>query len=157
MAGKIIIKDNGYAERLRAIKSLDGRVKSKAGVLGAAANEQHDSKSGLTVGALAAIHEFGLGVPERSFIRAWFDENKKPINDKLQEVAKEVVAGKIDVYQAMDEFGEWADQQIQVRVEAGIAPPLAEETIRRKGGETTPLIDTQKLLKAITHAVARES
>ncbi len=158
MAGQVQIrvKDNGYTDRLRAIKSLDGRVKAKAGVQGPKAAALHDSESGLTTAELGQIHEFGLGVPERSFVRAWFDENQRAINQELQRDAREVVAGKWTVYEAMEEFGKWAAQEISVRIEAGLPGELSDSTVRRKG-HATPLVDTGKLLAAITNSVARES
>ena len=152
----IKIKDNGYTNRLRAIKSLDGKVKAKAGIFGAKGDEQHDEKSGLTDSQLAAIHEFGLGVPERPFLRSWFDGNKKAIRQKLQEVAHEVVGGKMDVYQAMEEYGQWAEQELGAYLEAGIPYPLSDYTIAKKGS-STPLIDTTNLFHALTHAVSRDS
>lgn len=44
--------------------------------------------SGKTVGEVAAMHEFGEGVPQRSFIRGWVDENKNVIKEVLATQAK---------------------------------------------------------------------
>src|SRR5689334_1289642 len=66
-------KDNGYAalfKRLEDLESDPPRV--LVGVLDA---EQHRD-SDLTVADVAAFHEFGLGVPRRSFIGDWFDLNQ---------------------------------------------------------------------------------
>ena len=156
MAFKLLDKDHGYLAKLRAIRSLDGRVKAKAGLIGSAASEQHDDKSGLTTAQIGAIHEFGVGVPERSFIRTWFDENKPLINEKLQELARDVIALNGTIYDKMELFGEWAEGQIRARIEAGISPPNSPATIARKGSDI-PLIDTRKLIRAIAHEVARES
>jgi hypothetical protein len=153
---QIKIKDNGYTNRVRAIASLDGKVKAKVGVQGNEASEQHDAESGMTVAALGAVHEFGLGVPERSFIRAWFDENKKEIDAHLQAGATAVVAGKMTVYEAQEQFGEWAQSQIIARIGRGIGPPNSPATEARKG-HGIQLVDTEKLLRAISHLVARSS
>jgi hypothetical protein len=42
---------------------------------------------------------------------------------------------------------------MQARIVAGIAPPLAASTLRRKGGKTTPLILTGQLRSGLTYAV----
>jgi hypothetical protein len=41
-------------------------------------SDKHEG-SELTIAKLAAVHEFGIGVKERSFIRAWFDQDKPEI------------------------------------------------------------------------------
>ncbi len=156
MSVQIKIKDNGYLDRIRAIASLDGKVKASVGVQGNEASEQHDDKSGLTVAEIGAIHEFGIDMPERSFIRAWFDENLKEIDAHLQAYAEQVVAGKMDVYQAQEAFGDWAQSQIIARIGRGIGPPNSPTTVARKG-HGVQLVDTEKLLRAISHLVKRET
>jgi hypothetical protein len=154
MPAVVKVQDNGFTKRMRAMASLDGKVKAKAGVFGAKGAEDHDSQ--FSNAQMAAIHEFGLGVPERPFLRTWVDENKPEILAQLRAVAREVVEGKKTIYEGMEDFGQWAEQQLGAYLEAGIPFPLAESTIRRKGHDT-PLIDTQTLLRALTHAVARET
>jgi hypothetical protein len=157
MAGgvQIRVRDNGYLDRIRAIKSLDGHVKAKVGIQGAEASAVHD-KSGATVAEVASIHEFGAkNVPERSFIRSEFDEQKRAINEQLKEEAIEVVAGKQSIYEAMAGFGEWQEEQVKQRIRNRIDPPLSPVTVARKGHDV-PLIDTGKLIESITATVVRE-
>jgi hypothetical protein len=146
--------DKGYTARLRAIASMNGRVTSKVGVFGDDASELHDAESGLTNGELAAIHEFGAGVPERSFVRAWVDVDQSKITDQLKTEATDVAAGRRTIYKSMERFGDWAGLRIVARIAQHIAPALAAETVRRKGSDT-PLVETGTLIRAIDSAVER--
>lgn len=49
--------------------------------------------SSATLSEIAAAHEFGLGVPERSFIRAWFDANEQRLRTEVTESMRQEVAG----------------------------------------------------------------
>ncbi len=147
-------KDKGYTARLRAIKSLDGKVKARVGVMGEKATALHDEKSGLTTVELAAIHEFGLGVSERSFIRDWCSEDEKINLAALKVAAAEVVAGRANVAQALEAFGRVAKERMLARIEAYIPPALSPVTVTRKGHDL-PLVDTGKLVAAIDNDVKR--
>ncbi len=154
MSAKVTDVDKGYTAMMRAMGSMSGAVTSKVGVFGAKASNTHDAESGLSNGELAAIHEFGAGVPERSFVRAWVDLNKPAIQSQLKETATAVASGNFDIYAGMHRFGQWADLEVVKRITAHIPPPNAPATIRRKGSNI-PLIDTGKLLGSIDSAVER--
>ena len=67
----------------------------------------------------------------------------------------------MDVRRALGILGAKAQADIQARIRAGIAPPLAASTLRRKlaltrkgaKGEPKPLIDTGQLVASITYRV----
>ena len=107
----------------------------------------------LTVGEIAEIHEYGLGnSPERSFIRAWVDEDPGKIRTAMTRLLESVIKGSRTKEQAMNLFGQWAVGQMQKRIAAGISPPLSRVTILRKGS-SVPLIDTGQLRASITYRV----
>lgn len=116
--------------------------------------------SGMTVADLAAIHEFGLGVPERSFIRSYFDANEDRIRQmlvKLVEVRikKAVATGKpitdAERRQILDQIGLKIVGEIQARISSKeIVQDLKPATIDRKGSDVA-LIDTGQLRASITH------
>lgn len=135
----------------RAIsKGAKGRAGKKADATSARSEEHRNAGTeGLTVAALAEIHEFGLGVPERSFIRAWFDQNQAEISNKLRERFREAALGKITFDVAADQFALWCQASIQKRMAAGIQPENAPSTVARKGS-SKPLIDTGILRSSIT-------
>ncbi len=154
MASSVTDVDKGYTARLRAIASLNGSVTAKVGVIGEQAAKTHDPKSGMSNGELAATHEFGLGVPQRSFVRGWVDEQKPRILEELKTEAHAVLRGQRDIYRAMDRFGQWGSLKIVSRIAGFIPPPLSPVTIARKG-HALPLVDTGELIRSIDSAVER--
>lgn len=98
---------------------------------------------------IATFHEFGFGVPRRSFIADWFDQNEMQAGKVLRKLAGNHVAGKEDLKTSLTKFSTWAVGQVQARIAAGIAPPLAPSTIRQKQGKTVPLINTGQLRSSI--------
>jgi hypothetical protein len=119
-------------------------------VLGEKAAADH---GGLTVGDLAEIHEFGLGVPERSFLRAWFDANREKIQETLRSAHRQVLLGKLTPQKAGELIGMKFVGEIQTWIGSGkVKPPLAPSTIERKGS-SVPLIDTGQLRAAISYLV----
>lgn len=103
---------------------------------------------------LAVIHEFGLGVPERSFLRSTFDRLKDKWGKFSARVMKLVAAGKLPLEDGLALIGERvkADVKRAITSGAGIGPPLAQATIDRKGS-SRPLVDTARLLGSIDYEV----
>ena len=150
--------DHGY-DALRA--RLQKTVTVHVGIQGKDAGKSHsgadrDSSgrfvAGETVVEVASQHEFGLGVPRRSFIRDWFDQHEAELSDDLRKLGRAVLEGRASERQAAELFGLMAVGGIQERIAAGIPPANAERTIREKGS-ATPLIDTGQLRSSITHRV----
>lgn len=125
------------------------------GVLGAKADAMHKDSPGLTVAEIAEKHELGLGVPERSFLRAYVDANETLIRRDLQAAYKQILRGKLSVPQAAALVGMKHAAGVQKYIADGkVKPELSPVTIRRKGSDV-PLIDTGQLRSAITHVVER--
>jgi hypothetical protein len=108
----------------------------------------NDVRQALTVADIARFHEFGLGVPQRSFIRAWFDEQQPFIVQTLQQQMALVVAGKLTAEKAAARIALAFEGDMKKRIAKGIGPPLAKSTIARKGS-SKPLIHTGQLRNAI--------
>ena len=143
----IRIKDNGASKVLATVGSFSSRAPAiDVGVIG----ESTSREEGLTNAIIAEIHELGLGVPERSWLRAWIDENQKEIQSTLDLLNRQVAQGRITSDQYAHRFGAWAVSQIQARISARIDPPLAQSTIDRKGS-SVPLIDSGQFRTSINH------
>lgn len=138
-------KDNGLQAVIRRLNTGFGQV--SVGVFDGGSYD-----NGMTVVRVAEIHEFGLGVPRRSFLADWVDQNRDTIVARQRDFAIKILAGKLTVPQAWDQFGAWAVGQIRERITSGIEPALADSTIDRKGS-STPLIDTGQLWQSIAARV----
>ena len=140
--------DHGASALLRR---FNRRVRIRIGVMGsdAASAKKGDGSSGLTVADVATFHEFGLGVPKRSFIRDWVDEDSEENHRLLRRMADDVARGRGTISRAADRVALVMQAGMQERITDGIAPPLDPATVERKGS-TTPLIDTGQLRSSIT-------
>lgn len=104
---------------------------------------------------VAIVHEFGYeegGIPRRSFIRDWADENQDKHAEQVRKLAAAVIAGKLTTEKACKQLGALWQGEVQKRIAEGIEPPLKPATIARKGS-SKPLIDTGQLRSSVTHRV----
>ncbi len=141
--------DRGLNYVVRKAAELSKKTHFSVGVP-ADAGEYPD---GTPVARVAAAHEFGEGVPQRSFIRGWFDEKGTGwFGRKMAQMAQDSVLKGISMDAQVAEFGAQAVKEIQARMDNGIAPALKEETVKRKqasGSSTPELEDTHRLRNAI--------
>lgn len=159
----VIEKSDKLRRILANLKHMDLAV--KIGVQGSEASDQIITDaiimSPMTLIELAVIHEFGApsaGIPQRAFIRALADSERpkwvaelgkqcvRAFDDSTKKDAKHSATAALTV------LGEKYRTAVIKRMKAGIAPPLKEMTIDRKGS-STPLIDTGALLRSITSVV----
>lgn len=152
MAGRVTDKDLGEKALLARLADAAKGVTLTVGVHEEQGAEPAESGGGITVGEVATINEYGLGVPERSFIRAWADENADTHQDFLRRAGVEIVKGRLTATQALDQVGLKMVGEVQTRMAGGIPPPNAPSTIAKKGS-STPLEDTGQLRSSITHKV----
>lgn len=141
--------DRGYRKLL---VKLTGK-KPKKLTVGVHASEGKEDHGGPSLIQVATWNEYGTDtIPERSFIRAWFDENEAAAKQTLTRLLKQAAKGKITFQVAAERFGLWCVGQIQKRIAVGIEPSNAESTIQRKGS-SKPLIDTGQLRSSIAYAI----
>lgn len=149
-------KDNGFRALLERMRKATHPNELTVGIHeaeGSAPKEEEDGGSSeLTLAEIAAIHEFGYeegGIPRRSFINDWADENEAKHKAQLETMAKAIVAGKVaSVEQGLARLGSLYAGEVQKRIADGIEPPLSESTVKRKGS-STPLIDTGQLRASV--------
>lgn len=171
---KLTDKDTGWNALKETLRSLrGGESYAKVGLLGEKAAaiehdaEQQTSAEVLTNVALAAIHEFGTDhVPERSFIRATFDEKREDYLALLKKLVPAIYDGKASPWKVLSIAGmqmKW-DMKNKILNGSGVPPPLAPATIKAKGRKgrwrktpakdpTRALVDTGRLVAAIDHGV----
>lgn len=169
----LTVKDNGWKRLMKLGDALAEAPFVKVGVLGrndsrgpakrvGAKTELVVTKHGATWRApraeasdvvgnveLAVIHEFGLGVPRRSFLRGTMARLGPDWTVLLERLARLLVAGKIDVSKALTILGLRAANDVKATIQqsTGLAP-LDPATIRAKGS-SKPLIDTGRLLGSV--------
>jgi hypothetical protein len=116
---------------------------------GEAHRAANDTGAPLTNADVATFHEFGTStIPQRSFIRAWYDEDQEFIRTTLQKQMGLVVAGKLTTEVASERIALAFEGAVKKRISRGIPPPLQPETIARKGSSRA-LVDTGQLRASI--------
>lgn len=132
-----------------------GSVTITVGVHSDDANHTHGSGEGLTIGDIATFHEFGTQtVPQRSFVRGWFDERQEFIASTLRAQLKAVVDGKRPIEQAAERVALAFEGDAKQRILENIPPPLSPVTVKRKGSSLA-LVDRGQLRNAIRAIVRR--
>ena len=147
MGFRIKDTDKGYKARLAGLLSLKAPAHVDVGILESAGAEA----DGTSVIDVAFWNEFGTAtIPERSFIRAWFDEAEPQLREEFTKLMHGVAAGKRTRAEVLELMGQRMVGQVQERISAGIPPENAPSTAARKGS-TTPLIDTGVLRSSVTY------
>lgn len=143
-------KDKGAKALLKRLK-LKGEI--RVGILsGKGAEDESKTTKGKQVIDVAMYNEFGQGVPERSFIRAWFDEYKSQNEAELRKAITAITEGRIESKQAFELLGQKFVGSVQTRMSNGISPANSPVTIELKHS-SVPLIDTGQLRSSVSYVV----
>jgi len=148
----IRVQDRGADRLLQMAAEARGPWTVRVGVIGGQASEQH-AVDELTVADVATFHEFGLGVPRRSFIADYVDENVPAIRKRLRSIAQAVSTRGLPVRPGLEQFGALTQGEIQQRMASGTDwPPLSEEyaATHHHGDRTARLIMTGQLRSSVT-------
>ena len=141
---RITDTDRGYK---RVMRNLERDRQGRRLQVGVKADEHTEM--------VAAVHEFGLGsAPERSFLRAWFDDNRGRVQDDLRRLGRQIIRGDGPTRdQLLAELGRQYRDEIQERILRGLSPELKPATLAHKaaaGDPPEPLVTSSgNLLSAI--------
>lgn len=103
---------------------------------------------------IAAIHEFGLGgMPQRSFLRSAFDENKPMLNRMGDNIVNGAIKG-MSTETALNQLGNVVQGMVQKKIVDGPFAPNSPATIKRKKS-SRPLIDTGRLRQSIRYVIVK--
>ncbi len=166
----IVIDERGGMDRLlEAFAVMDGNV-IDAGILanpdgpeGLNADvimiddDKKQNKKRLTVGNIAGFHEFGFGVPERSFIRSTMDEDTLLIEHEVFDQVAAIVEDGRNPKVAMSNVGQFVADRMKFTIETsrGIRP-LSRQRLAQKrkiGTPKTPLINWGLMIDTLRFSV----
>lgn len=144
-------KDKGYKALVVRAKDMARSMPVRVGIHPDAGSEHYPD--GTSVLDVAIWNEFGTeNIPERSFLRAWFEKNQPRALAMLKRINQLVLEGKLTREQGLNQLGLRWVAEIQERMSKGIPPPNAPSTIAKKGS-STPLIDDGILRSSIKHTI----
>lgn len=158
MAGDVVVKVDAWKRILRDVKGLD-KFSAHVGILASKGGAEVEGE--LSLLQIAAIHEFGsrrAGVPERSFIRRTFNTKRDELVKMCTRLCREVITRGMNVEKAYALLGQWGAAEVKKTITEGegVPPPNAPRTVLAKGS-SRPLVDTGRLVGAISYEVVSES
>jgi hypothetical protein len=157
MKAKIEDSDRGWGALFRRVKEArEGRI--KVGVL-ASDKGGESADGGLTLAELATVLHFGTEdghIPARPFLQITFDEQREELAKFAARLIAAELLGKISGEKAAEMIGAKMAAEVRKTITVGSKlAPNAPSTIAKKGS-SRPLIDTGRLLNAITWAVDKK-
>jgi phage gpG-like protein len=162
MANDTIVKVNRKAEKILD-DFLNADIYVKVGVLDKPDNNAHKASDpkkdgdGVTIGRVAAIHEFGTDtIPQRSFIRSTYEKEERNLANTFRRLAKaEAKQSQPKLERFVEKVGVWFTGRVKKTFTNNNWPPLKDPTRggRNKSGQATPLVDTGQLRASIGYEV----
>lgn len=146
------VKDSGWSDYFRKLIEETSRSIT-VGIHEDETDREIDSDF-KTNAEIGYIHEFGLGVPRRSFLREPFESNHDRLVRMQQQIFKAAAVGQIAPSSVLPLIGESAVSLLKNNIRDGISPPLSPTTVALKKS-STPLIDTGQLLNSIDYQVEK--
>lgn len=110
-------------------------------------------KDGTPVAYVATIHEFGTSrIPARPFMRPAVAEYGPQWVQLIGDGAKAVLRGSVGARDALEMVMLRAAGDVGKSITAVSGPPLAPQTVKRKGFDTL-LVDTGQMIQSVTGKV----
>lgn len=133
-------------------KELEGllNLQSASITFGIHADEGAESHGAETVAEIASKHEFGLGVPQRSWLRGFVSEEQEEISNVVEQTMRLASDRGPAAYDAAALI---LAGKMQARFAKGIGPELAPATVAAKGS-SLQLVDTGVMRSSITGKVS---
>jgi hypothetical protein len=109
---------------------------------GAEGKQEPDGPARTTLIEVAEAHEFGLGVPPRSFVAGAVDDNEGELQAKLVAGMQAAAKNGRSPEQTLERFGLYVVGVMQQRIADGIPPGLYKAGIenRKRHGQDPPYI-----------------
>lgn len=146
---KLTVKDSGTKAQ-RAV--VQGLKKQNNAFLEVGIFEEAITQNDEQIANYANNNEFGIGVPERSFMRTAFDENVRKFEGRAVKQERLIIDGKKSPLGALSSLGFDIEREIVKKIKSNIQPTNASETTTQKGSSKT-LIDTGAMLRAVVGKV----
>lgn len=147
---KLTVKDHGFKKLMELGKQLDSKPFTKVGVLG-----RNDKRSDEEIGnvGLAVVHEFGIGVPRRAFLRGTYERKAKDWTKFMEKLVAGLVRGQYDLPKALALLGLRSANDAKATIQRSLGIEANSEATIKAKGSSRPLIDTGRLVASIDFSV----
>ena len=145
---KVTRKNQSSVKRNR-IKDV---LKSTAYILVGIPSDAIPYPDGTPVARVGFQNEYGIGVPERSFMRSTLKDNNSKYKQLMEKAIVDAIKGKRKIKQSLGRIGNKVSSDIKQKIVAIQSPANAESTIAAKGS-SNPLIDSGHMKNSVTYEV----
>ena len=154
MGVKTTDTDLGRKAALREMQKMKRGPYVANGFQGVKGEAQHrGTEEAMTVAQVAAFNEFGTKtIPERSFMRATIDENRRTLTSLTRSLLFRIGMGEMTTERALNIIGLTITKLMKKKIVDLRKPPNADSTIKRKNS-SNPLIDSSQMLNSVTDKV----
>jgi len=109
----------------------------------------------------AAYNEFGShkkNIPERSWMRSTFDEWHDRMFKKIQDNIIPILLGRFSKKKLLNQIGSFMTNAMKRKISSSKswAVPNVDSTIAKKGSNT-PLVDSTRMKRSVTHRISDDS
>lgn len=149
MKSSLIDRDKGW-KRIRGEMTELSRLKITVGI-----QSGSNSSDGEPLVDRAAANEFGTDtIPERSFMRASFDESQAKLLELSKKLWSSTLRGQRNAMQSAHLLGQEHEGQIKEKITSLKDPPNAQSTVAQKGS-SNPLIDSGEMRRSVRYEVKK--
>lgn len=149
LSGQIHDRQGVIAQALDRIGTLIG-AEVAVGFTGAPGRESHGP--GETVASVAYQNEYGIGVPERPFMRATNARCRATWVRGAGQIVAGLGKGSVKVEQGLRRLGLMMVRDVKQTINSNMQPPNSAATIARKRSSKT-LIDTGQMINSVRSEV----
>lgn len=158
MQPKINIEKNILSKAMSYLERLNSEIiKQQEIEVGYWRNEELHKKSKVDLVDIATKNEFGIGVPERPFIKQTIKDNKKNIIEKIKEIETNIVKKIITGEKASQQVGLYVVGLIKKTIQnsKSWARKNSDATIKLKKGADTPLVHYGEMMAKVNYKVKK--
>lgn len=155
---RVTVEDKGAKDIFRVMRELDD-LDLTIGFQGDDGREQYP-RTRVSVAQVALFNEFGtIDMPARGFLRSTMREQGDTIAQLFADNLKPVFELKRKPIPALELVGAGIVRLVKKKIltSRAWAAPNALSTLQRKGFNKPPLIDTSKMIAALSWAVRRKT
>lgn len=144
-------RDMGYRDLLAALSTLADEPYVTVGIHEDVGGYRA-AEDGATVAEYATYNEFGMGVPERSFLRSTVDEEEDEIGRRMTRAITDQIDGRRPMRQGLARVGAYTVGKVKQKIRDLDTPPNAPATIAKKGSDN-PLIESGRMRNSVDFEV----
>ena len=147
----VIDRDMGYRDLLAAFATLADEPYVTVGIHEDVGGYKA-ADDGATVAEYATYNEFGMGVPERSFLRSTVDQEQDEIAARLTQAITDQIDGRRPMRQGLSRLGAYTVGRVKMTIRDLDTPPNAPATIAKKDSDN-PLVDSARMRSSVDFEV----